>query len=178
MKVADIAMLKDLKRSHNLLSRRMKGKKKSKHQPRVVVRRSIQLHNGSLGMVSPETLIREADWACRFLMLGHKMLAQRDLEQAIDAYFKAAAIATNIVFSSNVNNMRLPEKVYDDMNCIIHEATRGMKSIMKVIAVKKVTIHEREQHGKKPVERKVAGRLSDLMAKLARRKMARKRKKK
>lgn len=122
------------------------GPKLSKAPP--VVRRLVSLKG--LGMVSAQTLIEEADTACQMLIRGEKFFVEGNWQLAIDQYFKAAAIATNVIFTANVNRIPLPEEVARDMNCLIEKGTHGIKKIMKVAAAKTLLHHEKLFHpGKK-----------------------------
>jgi hypothetical protein len=152
MKLSALAALRDLKRSRGLMASR---KARCPSMGRMI-RTTLQLHDGSIGAVTPETIIREAEWACRFLMAAKENLLKKEWHASVDAYFKAAAIATNIIFTANVNQLRLPEAVVKDMNTVIAEATDGLKKVMKVIAVRKLMHHEKEFHKGQPVQRKGA----------------------
>jgi len=141
MKLSALAALRDLRRSRGLMASRKACPSMGR-----VIRTTLQLHDGTIGAVTPETIIREADWACRFLMAGKANLLKKEWHASVDAYFKAAAIATNIIFTANVNQLRLPEAVVKDMNTVIAESADGLKKVMKVIAIRKVMHHEQAFH--------------------------------
>lgn len=158
MNLSALAVLKDLARSKRILSskgrhllREMKHPSATKIHSRTVVR----MH-GLAGPVTPVTLIREAEVAVGMLMMAHKLFSQEKWHPSIDAYFKASAIATNVIFTANVHDLTLPRQVYADMNTIIAEGTHGIKMIMKVIATKGLMHHEKTLHPGKSKGKKSA----------------------
>lgn len=149
MNLAALAILKDFHRSNALLRQARKGKftvRTTKAPSKRGVKSKTLVRMNGLGDVTAVTLIREAEVACSMLKFGHASFAKEDWHKAIDAYFKAAAIATNVIFTSNVHNIEIPDQVNLDMNCIIAEGTKGIKMVMKVVATKGLIHHERELH--------------------------------
>ena len=153
MNLAALAMLNDLKRSKSLFAKMKKGKlpvRAMKSPSRHPVRSKVMVRMNGLGdSVGMDVLIREAEVACRFLKAGHHGLASKDWNAAVENYFKAAAVATNVVFTSKVHGLKLPEAVVSDMNCVITDSTRGIQAVMKVVAAKKMLQHERLMHGRR-----------------------------
>lgn len=149
MNLAALAILKDFHRSNALLRQARKGKftvRTTKAPSKKGVKSKVLVRMNGLGEATTMTLVREAEVACSMLKAGHAAFAKEAWHPAIDAYFKAAAIATNVIFTSNVNNIDLPDAVNRDMNCIIAEGTKGIKMVMKVVATKGLIHHERELH--------------------------------
>lgn len=149
MNLAALAMLRDLRRSKALLSKARKGKlavRSIKAPAKGPVRSKVLVRMNGLGEASPVSLIREAEVACRMLKSGHVKFSQKSWHPSIDAYFKASAIATNVIFTSRVHGIPIPEKVNEDMECVIAEGTEGIKRIMKVVAARSMIHHEREFH--------------------------------
>jgi len=106
----------------------------------------LQRHDGTMGQLTISTLLHEAEWACKFLVQADKSMMAHDWKNAIDSYFKSAAVATNIIFTANIHQIPIPEKCVADMNAIIARSTEGMKKIMKVAAAKALVHHEKAFH--------------------------------
>ena len=147
MNVAAIALLKDLKRARKIIRksgapplRKMKSPAKGSPHQKTLVRMS------GLGDVNPEVLIREAEVACRFLKSAQRAFLSKEWHRSIEDYFKAAAVATNVIFSSKIHGLKLPEQVISDMNCVISEGTLGIKLVMKAVATRGLMHHEAKLH--------------------------------
>jgi len=120
-------------------------------------------HDGALAEVTAQTLIEEADWACKFLVLGKQALAQRELSPAFDAFFKASSIAVNVIFTANTHGIEIPDRVVQDMNDIIAQSSEYVRQGMRMIAARKVARHARQMHGKRQVAGTGPGSVRALM---------------
>ena len=147
MNVAAIALLRDLKKAKaaqkkgmRFSPRQMKKPAKGSPKSKTLVRMS------GLSDVNIEVLVREAEVACRFLRDGQRYFALKNYQTSIEYYFKASAVATNVVFASKIHGIKLPEAVISDMHSIIQSGTEGIKMVMKVVALKKVRGHEAAMH--------------------------------
>lgn len=154
--LAALAALNDLKRSNSIFAKMKKGKLQAramKSPSRNPIRSRIMVRMNGLGeAVNIEVLVREAEVACRFLKAGHHGFTSKDWNAAVENYFKASAVATNVVFTSKVHGVKLPQTVIADMNCVIAEGTHGIKMVMKVVAAKSMLHHEKGMHkGKKSI---------------------------
>lgn len=145
--VAAVALLRDLRLAKKVMGksgrpelRKMKSPAKGSPRQKMLVRMS------GLSDVNPEVLIREAEVACRFLRDGERYLLLKNYQTSIEYFFKASAVATNVIFASKVNGLKLPEQVVSDMHTIIQNGTKGIKTIMEVVAKKKVLAHEHLMH--------------------------------
>lgn len=158
MNLAALAMLQDLKRSRGLFAKVKKGKlpvRSMKSPSRSPIRSRVLVRmNGLAGDVSPVSLIKEAEVACRFLKNANRSLSEKEWNAAVESYFKAAAVATNVVFTAKVHGVELPTAVVSDMNCVIADGTRGIQAVMKIVAAKKMLRHERTMHGHRKGGRK------------------------
>ena len=128
--------------------------------------RGFKRHDGTMGDVTAQNLVREAEWACKFLMVGKQGFANGEMACALDAFFKAASIATSIIFTANTHDLDLPDKVYEDMNCIITDSTHGIKHVKKAIMAKGVRHHEKDFHRDQPVRSHAAAMLRRLAPKV------------
>lgn len=158
MNAAALAMLQDLARSRKML-KRGKGKGLSvrplKRPASGGPRSKVLMNMDGLGHADPAQLIRQAELACQFLKAGHRAIGQvrkagkggKLIREANEAYFKAAAIASNVCFSASVCDVPLPPQVVSDMQRVISEGTRGIKLVMMMVAVRRVRSHERKMHG-------------------------------
>jgi hypothetical protein len=125
-----------------------KGKKAKAGRPKKASR-GLQMHGGGIGNVTTANLISEANEACKQFLNAPKLLQDKDYHGAVDALFKAAAIATNVIFASRVHKVALPDQVSNDMQTVIRKSTAQIWKLGKWIAAKKVRLHEREHHGRK-----------------------------
>lgn len=120
--------LRDLKRARGLLGRLAPRRLCGATQ--MVASGRMPLHDGSIGEITASTLMREAAVAKRFLLEAFRRFREDHPAQAVNLYFLAAAIATNVIFAANVHEIELPGKVVKEMNTVITEATRGIKRIV------------------------------------------------
>lgn len=111
---------------------------------------------GRMASVNAKNLVNEAEWACKFLVVGRQAFLNQEWHTSLDSFFKAAVIATNIVFTANTHDIQIPDKVVDDMNQIIHDSTHGIKKIIKVAMAKGLVHHEEEFHKKQDIKRRGA----------------------
>jgi len=105
---------------------------------------SLKRHD--LGDASPGALLREADIASAHLLAAKKALVSRDLALATDHFFKAAAIAVNVAFTSRTHEIRIPDDVMSRMEETCEEASGGIYRIMRLVAARKLAKHVRRMH--------------------------------
>lgn len=108
-----------------------------------------------LGNVSPSALTREADIAQSHLMTARKALVGRDLALAMDHYFKAAAIAVNIAFTSRTHEIPVASGTMQSLQSVCEEAAGGIYKIMKVVVTRKISKHNRLLHPDAARQRRV-----------------------
>lgn len=152
MKLAELAMLKDLARSHKLIERSLKRPSRDKFQ----VRRLGEMPDVQKVILRKKVikLCRMAQEACEELKHAHVDFAKKELYHANDRYFKAAAIASNVIFCSKMAELNMPDNVRRDMEAIIAQATGGIQNVMKMVAIRKIRKHEKKYHKKKGAKEK------------------------
>ena len=92
---------------------------------------NLSKHN--LGHVRPQELIEEAKIANDMLIFGFESLRDNRLEEAMDLFFKSAAVSVNVIFTTRVNRIPMPHQVMDDMITVSTRATNGIRLIMKKV---------------------------------------------
>jgi hypothetical protein len=140
MNTAALAMLQDLARSRKLLkSGKDKGlslrplKRPASGGPRSKQRVRMQ----GLGHAEPQMVISEADTACKLLMRA-EVKAKNPLKwmSAIEDYFRASAIATNVMFTAKVEKLSLPSHVTRDMDTVVTKSMEAIKKMAKSAVIK------------------------------------------
>ncbi len=119
------------------------GKKKTF---RMTVPRNADLSRHDLGQISPEVLMREAQISARMVKRGYKEMENGEYGNAMDLFFKGAAVATNVIFTARIHGMRMTPSGDKEMIKIVNHATRGMKMVIKCIIRKKMKKHELIMH--------------------------------
>jgi hypothetical protein len=120
--------------------------------------------DGISGEPTVGTIVREAEWAIKFLITGKREFASHNWTEAIDLFFKSANIATNVISTAHMHEIDLPDQVVTDMENVISESTSGIKKVMKAMAAKVMIHHERDFHKGQPVlERGAAAYMRRLM---------------
>jgi sensor histidine kinase regulating citrate/malate metabolism len=114
----------------------------------------LSMHN--LGEISTESLVKEANIAVGLLRNAVEAFGSGDEARTMDLLFKSAAVAVNVIFTSRVNGIPLPEKVHLAMVRVSQDATKGIAKLSKVIARQRIRRHEDAFHSrqKKGVSRK------------------------
>jgi hypothetical protein len=95
-----------------------------------------------LGDVTPQALVAEAKNALSLYRTGMEQLVGACYSEAMDSFFKAAAIAVNVTFTARTHDTALPESICEKMEILVTRATKGIKKVMKAVAMKKVLKHE------------------------------------
>jgi hypothetical protein len=95
-----------------------------------------------LGDVTPQALVGEAKKALSFYRTGMEQLVGACYSEAMDSFFKAAAIAVNVTFTARTHDTALPESAHQKMELLVASATKGIQKVMKAVAMKKVLKHE------------------------------------
>lgn len=103
---------------------------------------NLAMHD--LGHVDRKLLIREADVARSFLNKGLKSLESGDLACSMDKFFKAAAIASNVVFTDRTHDSNLPERTIQQMLMVTESATRGIMRVFKLAICEKLTEYKKK----------------------------------
>jgi len=78
--------------------------------------------------------------------MGTKSLLEGDLSEAMNCFFKSAAIACNVTFTAKTHGVELPESFMNQMCVVADRATHGIKKVMKMVAMKKILEHESVMH--------------------------------
>lgn len=102
--------------------------------------RTVMTHD--LGDVTPEALVAEAKKALAFYRIGMEQLVGACYSEAMDSFFKAAAIAVNVTFTARTHGTVISDELYEKMDLLVARATKGIKKVMKAVAMKKVLKHE------------------------------------
>jgi len=111
--------------------------------------KTVMTHD--LGDVTPEALMVEAKTAFCHLRCATEALLSGDLSTAMDGFFKAAAIASNIAFTARTHGVGVSEEFLCKMEKLSCCATHGIKKVMKAIVTKKLLKHEGLFHDGAPV---------------------------
>ena len=141
MKSAALAMMKDLARSRQkLYASGKKGKRdlRSMKKPASGAPSSkAMVRMNGLGHADPNMVIAEANTACKLLMRA-ETLAQNPLKwmSAIEDYFRASAIATNVMFTAKVEKLKLPSQVSKDMDTVVSKSMEAIKKMAKSAVLK------------------------------------------
>ncbi len=109
-----------------------------------------------LGDVTPQALVAEAKKALSLYRTGMEQLVGACYSEAMDSFFKAAAIAVNVTFTARTHDTALPESICEKMEILVTRATKGIKKVMKAVAMKKVLKHETLFHESSDMPRAVA----------------------
>jgi hypothetical protein len=156
MNAKALVMLQDLARSRGLLAKgRRDVRSLKKPASRGPAAKTLVRMNG-LGHADPLVLVREAELACRLLMNAQKHFSKMEWHSSIESYFKAAAIATNVIFTSKVEHLPIPQAVVADMDTVISKSTEGIKHVMKAVAAKSMIHHEKSFHKAQDTRKKGA----------------------
>lgn len=142
MNTAALAMLQDLARSRKLLKsgkgkglslRPLKKPASGKARSKALVR----MHG--LGHADPSMVVSEADTACKLLMRA-ELKSKNPLRWmgAIEDYFRASAIATNVLFTSKVEKLKLPSNVTRDMDTVVSKSMEAIKRMARSAAIKAI----------------------------------------
>lgn len=117
------------------------------------------LRRHDLGDVTPAALIKEGQSAVSFLRSGMDALLNAQYDQAVDLFFKSAAIACNVTFTARTHDVPVPEELVRRMCMVSDRATCGIKKVMVAIATRRILDHESMMHG-------LAGRLASMTQKV------------
>lgn len=107
---------------------------------------SANLAMHDLGDVTPQALIQEAKASISLLQCGTKELLEAKYAEALNSFFKSAAIACNVVFTAKTHDVVVPQTVVDKMCMVSERATHGIKKVMKAIVLKYMISHEKAYH--------------------------------
>lgn len=138
MNVKALAMLNDLARSRKkigkrggLLTRPMKAPTPGKPKSKQLVRMA------GLGHADPKMVISEADAACKMYMRA-EFHSKNPLKafSAVEDYFRASALATNVLFTIKVEKLPVPKQVVRDMEKVISDSMDGIKKLARSFAIK------------------------------------------
>jgi hypothetical protein len=136
VKLKDLVQLQDLARSRGIMAKGKRDvrnlKKPASCQP---CQKKMVRMNG-LGHADPRMLVREAEAACRLLMKAEKEKASLKLFNAVEDYFKASAIATNVLFTMRVEKIQLPSGITRDMDTVVSKSADSIKAMAKSVAFK------------------------------------------
>jgi hypothetical protein len=108
-----------------------------------------------LGNVTAGDLIEEGEIAVSMFVEGVEHLKRKELDIAIDLFFKSAAVAVNVIFTARTHKIAVPAKVINTMQEVSAKATQGIMEVIMVVAKNKTLKHEVRMHGKKGVARAV-----------------------
>ena len=101
-----------------------------------------KMETSTFGDVTSESLMVEAKTAFGHLRCATEAMLSGDLGTAMDGFFKAAAIASNIAFTARTHGTEIPEEFLCKMEKLSACATHGIKKVMKAIVTKKLLKHE------------------------------------
>ncbi len=99
-----------------------------------------------LGDVTVEALAKESKLAMQELHTGLKCLVENELAEAMNAFFKSAAISVNVLFTARTHNIPISGELTNKMEKICGHATHGIKKVLKLICFKRILKHEEIHH--------------------------------
>jgi len=120
------------------------------------LRLTTRLHNLSrhnLGDVTPAALVAEGKSAIGLLREGTRFLLDGKAAEAIDCFFKSAAVACNVTFTARTHGTDVPEELIRHMCAVSDQATHGIKKVMKAVAIRQILAHEKAMHGLEGIEK-------------------------
>jgi hypothetical protein len=93
---------------------------------------NLSMHN--LGNVTAKDLISEAASAANMFNDGARKLKQRAYGQAMNLFFKSAAIAVNVVFTARVHRIQLPAKTVRLMRDVSARSAKAIAMLTSSVA--------------------------------------------
>lgn len=140
MNVRALAMLQDLARSRKKV-KSGKGKgleiRPVKSPAGGSPKQKQLVRMGGLAHADPQMVISEADAACKLYMKA-EFTSRNPLKafSSVEDYFRASALATNVLFTIRVEKLALPKQVVRDMEKVVSDSMDGIKKIARKFAFK------------------------------------------
>lgn len=109
---------------------------------------NLSMHD--LGHVNKKALLEEVNHAERMLKTGLRELKGREYARAMNEFFRAGAVAVNVIFTAKTHCIAIPKTSLDRCKKVIQLSTNGIRRMAGMVAFKKVKKHERRLHKDRP----------------------------